>query len=167
MRIPKTLFPYFLSPVILIMAFASNTYSNPKYNSIQKYLKPIKDTLPSNDSLDDKVFEKTDVAATVNVIKWRNYLELGSMKIIKEATTSGIKNGDYKIDVRFVIEKDGHISNVEAINNPFLGTKNAVERIKKQILKLIANAPDWTPAKINGENVRSYGIQRLTFFISR
>ena len=41
------------------------------------------------------------------------------------------------------------------------------KQISKQILKLIANAPDWTPAKINGENVRSYGIQRLTFFISR
>lgn len=167
MRILKTLFPYTLSLAILIMAFASDTYSNSKYNSIQNCLKPINDTLPSNDSLGDKVFEKTDVAATVDVIEWRNFLELGSMKIIREATTSGIKNGDYKIDVRFVIEKDGHISNVEAINNPFLGTRNAVERIKKQVLKLVANAPHWVPAKINGENVRSYGMQRLTFFISR
>lgn len=51
---------------------------------------------------------------------------------------------EYKIVVRFIVEKDGSISNIHFIK----GLKTAQ---KSNVKKLIQNMPQWIPGKLNGE----------------
>jgi protein TonB len=57
--------------------------------------------------------------------------------------------------VQFIVEKDGTLSNVEAISGPALLQSAAVEVFKY--------SPPWKPALQNGRIVKSYKKQPITF----
>jgi TonB family protein len=50
--------------------------------------------------------------------------------------------------VSFIIEKDGSISNIQILKSP----SNA---LSSEVIRLIKSMPAWTPAKHQGEVVRS------------
>lgn len=164
MRSTKTLFFYFLAAASFIF-FSSPVFSRQHFLT-SKQSESIKDTFPSNDSTEAKVFEKPDVMASTDASLWIRYLQKGLRKIIEDAASSGVKNGSYRMDVQFIIEKDGSISNVKALSNPLRGPKKAVEKMKQEVEELIQSGPAWAAGEINGEKVRSYHTQPLTFMIA-
>jgi hypothetical protein len=119
---------------------------------------PLNDTVPAADSLSDRVFEATEFPATPDTAAWRRHLQMGLRDVIVNAARSGMKIGKYTIHVRFVVEKDGSITNVQALDDPGYGTKRSVE-------KIISKGPKWRPAEIAGQKVRSYRTQPVTFMI--
>ncbi|HWI92135.1 MAG TPA: energy transducer TonB [Flavisolibacter sp.] len=108
----------------------------------------------------DKVFAKMDTAATVDKTAWIRHIQIGLKDVIINAAKSGMENGKYTIHVRFIVEQDGSITNVEALDDPGFGTKKAVE-------KIVRTGPKWQAAQINGQKVRSYRTQPITFMIFR
>lgn len=64
-----------------------------------------------------------------------------------------------KVFVRFVVEKDGSITNVEVIRGIGHGCD-------EEAIRVIANAPDWKPGKQRGNPVRVYAMVPI-FFIFR
>lgn len=60
------------------------------------------------------------------------------------------------IEVQFIVDKKGKVSEVKALTNP--GTKLA-----QVAVEAIKNGPDWIPAVNNGHNVSSYRKQPVTF----
>lgn len=87
---------------------------------------------------------------------WRNYL----MKNLDGTVPSkeGWKKGNYKILIQFVVEKDGTVNRVKAIN--YEGSKTA-----EHCINLIKNGPKWTPAEQNGQAVSSIKKQPITFVV--
>jgi periplasmic protein TonB len=83
---------------------------------------------------------------------------MGLRDVIFNAAKAGMKIGKYTIHVRFVVEKDGSITNVQALDDPGFGTKKSVE-------KIIRKGPKWRPAETAGQKVRSYRTQPVTFMI--
>ncbi|MDR1877694.1 MAG: TonB family protein [Flavobacteriaceae bacterium] len=97
---------------------------------------------------DNKVFEKVDEDAAFEGKE-------GVSKFIHkyiDYTDRAIDNGtEGKITIRFVVEKDGSVSDVQVLGKK-LGDgldEIAISAIKKTSKK-------WTPGKVNGQPVRSY-----------
>ncbi len=74
-------------------------------------------------------------------------------ELAKESGREGI------VRVRFVVEKDGSISNIEVIKDE-IGYGADHESIR-----VISSMPRWTPATINGRYVRTMHIQPIIFQI--
>jgi protein TonB len=112
--------------------------------------KPVED--------ENKVFEKVEIEASVNVSQWRRHLESQLQRYIEDAASSGMNPGTYTVNVRFLVEKDGSITDVRSLNDPGYGLgQGAVEVVKR--------GPKWSPGEQNGRKVRSYHTQPITFVI--
>ena len=108
--------------------------------------------------LDEKIFEKVEIEASVKVQDWRSHLEKNLLEYIERAAMRGMKPGQYTINVRFLVEKDGSISGVKAMNDPGYGLAQGAVRV-------VRTGPKWTPGELNGRKVRSYHTQPITFLI--
>lgn len=67
--------------------------------------------------------------------------------------------GRYTVIVSFLVDKDGNISEVEALNNPGYGTA-------EEAVRVIKKSRQWTPAIQNGKNVVHRQQQSITFEVS-
>jgi protein TonB len=106
-----------------------------------------------------RVFTEVEVEAKVDVQQWRLHLESNLMGPIEKAAKKGMKSGTYTVNVRFLVEKDGTISDVRALNDPGYGLAAASE-------KVVRTGPKWIAGEQNGRKVRSYHTQPMTFVIS-
>lgn len=104
------------------------------------------------------IFTVAEVEASVDKAKWRRHLESKLLSYMTKAMKAGMKAGAYTVMVRFVVETDGSISDVKALNDPgFQLAQGAIEVVK--------TGPKWKPAMQNGYFVRSYHTQSVGFLI--
>lgn len=68
---------------------------------------------------------------------------------IKYPATARENNIQGKVVVGFVVEADGHITTVKVQKS------SGHELLDNEAIRVIESMPDWTPAKLNGKNVRS------------
>lgn len=115
-------------------------------------------TVQSNDST--LVFERTEVEASVDRQQWIDHLTKNLQAPIEKAARKGMKPGTYVVMVRFLVEKDGSISDVHALNDPGYGLAKAAE-------KALRTGPKWKPGTQNGKVVRSYHSQPISFMIQQ
>lgn len=113
--------------------------------------KPVED--------ENKVFEKVEIEAAVNMSQWRRHLESQLQRYIEDAASQGMAPGQYTVQVRFLVEKDGSITDVKALNDPGYGLGKGAEDVVKR-------GPKWSPGEQNGRKVRSYHTQPITFVVS-
>ncbi len=67
------------------------------------------------------------------------------------------KNIQGTVVLRFIVGKDGVLSDIEAQSGPDL--------LKEAALNVIKESPRWVPAIQNGKKVKSYKMQPITFRI--
>ena len=107
----------------------------------------------------DQIFQKVEIEAKVDPKQWRRHLESQLQRYIEDAAAQGMAPGQYTVSVRFLVEKDGNIAAVQALNDPGYGLgKGAVDVVKK--------GPRWEAGIQNGRPVRSYHTQPITFVIA-
>ena len=110
---------------------------------------------PKSDD-EDKIFTKVENEAAFpgGEAAWRRFLE----KNLNASTPvdNGAPQGTYKVIVKFIVSKDGSISDVQA------ETKNGYG-MEEEAVKIIKKGPKWTPALQNGRNVNAYRRQPITF----
>ncbi|RYF80875.1 MAG: hypothetical protein EON98_12995 [Chitinophagaceae bacterium] len=106
----------------------------------------------------NRIFEKVEIEASVNVARWRQHLERNLVRYIEDAATAGMQPGTYTVMVRFLVEKDGSISRVLALNDPGFGLARGAAQV-------VESGPQWNPGEQNGRKVRSYHTQPITFVI--
>ena len=110
---------------------------------------------PKQDVTDyDKVFTKVEVAASFpgGLDGWKRYLErnLQYPESAQENGTQGV------IKVQMVVDKDGNITEVQALNNPGDG-------LAEEAMRVIKKGPKWVPAEQNGRKVTYRFVQNVTF----
>ena len=112
---------------------------------------------PKSDD-EDKIFTKVENEAAFpgGETAWRRYLE----KNLNPSTPveNGAPEGTYKVIVRFIVSKDGSISDVQAETKHGYGMED-------EAVKIIKRGPKWTPALQNGRNVNAYRRQPITFLV--
>ncbi|MBX9732622.1 MAG: TonB-dependent receptor plug domain-containing protein [Chitinophagaceae bacterium] len=107
----------------------------------------------------EKVFTISQVPASFPGGKsaWDKYLERNLKKDI--VVEKGGPPGTYTVIVSFIVNSEGFISEVKAVNDPGYGS--AAEAVR-----LIQKGPRWKPAQQNGKNVTSRVKQSITYVVS-
>jgi protein TonB len=102
----------------------------------------------------DKVFTKVENPAEFpgGPDAWRRFLErnLQYPEAAQESGTQGV------VRVQFIVDKEGNISEVQALNDPGDG-------LAEEAVRIIKKGPKWTPAEQNGRKVIYRHIQAITF----
>ncbi|HMJ48634.1 MAG TPA: energy transducer TonB [Ferruginibacter sp.] len=134
-------------------------------NTTQIVQAPVEDKgtqvveVPKTDDDENKIFNKVEVEAEFpgGNSAWVRYL-----KNNLDANTpvdNGAPEGTYQVIVRFIVSKDGSISDVVAETKYGYG-------MEAEAVKIIKKGPKWTPALQNGRNVNAYRRQPITFVVS-
>ena len=115
--------------------------------------------VPKKDEDENKVFNKVEVEAAFpgGEAAWRRYLQ--NNLDANTPVDNGAPEGTYTVIVRFIVSKDGSISDVEAETKHGYG-------MEEEAKKIIKKGPKWTPALQNGRNVNAYRRQPITFVVS-
>jgi len=106
------------------------------------------------------VFQNVEVEASVDAGLWRSHLEKNLLPYIEKAASKRMPVGSYIVNIRFLVEKDGSITDVKAMNDPGYG-------LAEGAVKVLRSGPKWKPGSINGRPVRSYHTQPIGFVISQ
>ena len=132
-------------------------------NKVQIVQAPVEDKgtvvaeAPKEDD-EGKVFNKVEIEAEFpgGTGAWTKYL-----KNNLDANTpvdNGASEGTYQVIVRFIVSKDGSISDVVAETKHGFG-------MEAEAMKIIKKGPKWTPAQQNGRMVNAYRRQPITFVV--
>ena len=102
----------------------------------------------------DGTFTKVEIPAQFpgGAEAWRRYLER-YLKVPEDAIDNGI---NAVVRVQFIIDKEGNISEVTALNNPGYG-------LAEEAVRIIAKGPKWIPAEQNDRKVRYQHVQAIHF----
>lgn len=87
---------------------------------------------------------------------WRKYLEQNLKAEV--ATDNGAPGGVYTVLARFVVARDGTISDVVALSRQGYG-------MEQEVIRIIKKSGNWLPGAINGIPVNSYHTQPVTFVV--
>lgn len=88
---------------------------------------------------------------------WQKYLEKNLNSNVPVELRA--PNGIYTVLVSFLVDNEGKISEVEALNNPGYGTA-------EEAVRVIKNGPNWVPAVQDGKSVIYRQKQSITFMVS-
>ena len=115
--------------------------------------------VPKKADDENKVFNKVEVEAAFpgGESAWRRYLK--NNLDANAPIDNGAPEGTYQVIVRFIVSKDGSISDVAAETKFGYG-------MEAEAVKIIKKGPKWTPALQNGRNVNAYRRQPITFVVS-
>jgi len=72
---------------------------------------------------------------------------------------NGAPVGRYSVVVQFVVDKEGNVSDIQALTNHGYG-------LEEEAIRVIKKAPKWEPAIQNGIKVKAYRRQVITFDVN-
>ncbi|MBC7934879.1 MAG: energy transducer TonB [Rhizobacter sp.] len=103
-------------------------------------------------------FEKVEVEASFagGAQGWKNYL-IKNLRANVPAN-NGAPIGAFQVIVRFIVGKDGKVSDVVAETNFGYG-------METEVVRIVSKGPNWLPAKQNGKDVNAYRRQPVTFVV--
>ncbi len=101
----------------------------------------------------DKTFTKVEIESEYpgGMAAWQRYLNK-SLRYPQDAIDNEIQG---TVVVQFVVDKEGNVSNVEAISGP--------NELRDEAIRVIKKSGKWTPAVQNGRQVKSYKKQPIVF----
>jgi periplasmic protein TonB len=111
---------------------------------------------PKKDETDyDQTFTKVEIESEFpgGMAAWARYLNK-TLHYPEEAQNNEIQGS---VVVQFIVDKDGNVSNVEAISGPTEGG------LRDEAVRVIKKSGQWTPAVQNGRKVKSYKKQPVQF----
>jgi N-acetylmuramoyl-L-alanine amidase len=131
-----------------------DTASNSFHGTIHAVQNMSPDSVPKNEAL----FTKVEVEPSIDRQKWSQFLQQNLQSFVRNAASNGIDPGTYIVNVRFIVKKDGSLSDFTALNDPGYG-------MAKKVVEMIKDSPRWKPGMQNGRPVNSYHTQPITLVI--
>ncbi len=106
----------------------------------------------------DKVFTEAQIEAKFpgGQGAWARYLQQNLNSDV--ALKAHAPNGKYTVVVSFLVDKEGNITDVKALNDPGYGTA-------QEAVRVIKAGPRWMPAVQDGKNVTYRQKQPFTFMV--
>ncbi len=108
---------------------------------------------------EDKVFTKVEIEAEYpgGQAAWGKYLQNNLNP--NAPVDNSAPPGSYTVIVRFIVAKDGTISDVTPETSLGYG-------MEQEAVKIIKKGPKWTPAQQNGNVVKAYRRQPIKFVVA-
>lgn len=126
--------------------------------STEKPKEQIKETTTVLNVSLDTLYTNPEVPASFpgGLPSWSKYLQRNLDKNLVKR--NGGPPGKYTVIIKFLVDDDGTISNVQAANDPGYGAK-------AEALRMIAKGPNWKPALVKGRQVQSQHKISITFLV--
>jgi periplasmic protein TonB len=101
----------------------------------------------------DKTFTKVEIESEYpgGAAAWQRYLNR-NLHYPQEAIDNEVQGA---VVVQFIVDKEGNVSDVEAISGP--------QELRAEAVRVIKKSGKWTPAVQNGRQVKSYKKQPIVF----
>jgi protein TonB len=101
---------------------------------------------------DGTIFRKVEIEASYKggPAAWQRFL----LKNFRTPESADAESGDATVVVSFIVDKEGNVSNVEAVSGPGF--------LRKEAIRVIRLSKQWDPAIQNGRHVASYKNQPIT-----
>lgn len=101
----------------------------------------------------DKTFTKVEIESEYpgGPAAWQRYLNK-TLRYPQDAIDNEIQG---TVVIQFIVDKEGNVSDVEAISGP--------EELRGEAVRVIKKSGKWTPAVQNGRQVKSYKKQPIVF----
>jgi len=114
--------------------------------------------VPKKEDDEGKIFTKVEVEAEFpgGQAAWVNFLKKNLNTEVPGDNGAG--EGTYTVTVKFVVSKDGSLSDISCENDPGFG-------ICQEAMRVLKKTKNWTPAIQNGRNVNAYRRQPITFLV--
>ena len=108
---------------------------------------------PKDNTDYDKTFTKVEIESEYpgGAAAWYRYLSK-NLVYPDEAVSAEIQG---QVVVRFIVDKEGNVSDVEAVSGP--------EELRDAAVRVIKKSGNWNPAIQNGRKVKSYKSQPINF----
>ena len=108
---------------------------------------------PKDNTDYDKTFTKVEIESDYpgGAAAWQRYLQK-NLQYPEEAQNNEIQG---QVVVKFIVDKEGKVSEVEAISGP--------NELREEAMRVIRKSGNWTPAVQNGRKVKSYKSQPINF----
>jgi periplasmic protein TonB len=112
--------------------------------------------IKKNDEDPDGLFISVQIESEYpgGMAAWQRFLNR-SLRYPQEAVDQGIEGF---VTVQFIVDKEGNVSNVEAVSGP--------QELRAEAVRVIKKSGKWTPAVQNGRQVKSYKKQPIGFRIA-
>jgi TonB-dependent SusC/RagA subfamily outer membrane receptor len=132
------------------------TKKNPEGVSAKKVT--LTEIKPKNGK-ENKVSEKLDVPPSFpgGDTEWRKFLEKNIDATVP--VKYGAPAGSYKVELQFIVNIDGSISDLKALSNKGYG-------MEEECLRMMKLSPNWLPATETGKKVAAYKKQPITFVVA-
>ena len=108
------------------------------------------DTLPPKDTVGEEAYFPGGEAG------WREFLQQNLNANIP--VDKGAPAGKYSVMVQFVVDLDGKLSDFKALTRYGYG-------MEAEVLRILRKSPPWVPAVLDGQHVRAYRKQPVTFMV--
>lgn len=106
---------------------------------------------------DSTIYEKVDQKAAYRG-SWLNHVQRNiNMRV---PVDNRAPYGTYTVEIGFVINTDGSLSDFSKLTNMGYG-------MEEETIRVIKKSGRWIPALLNEKAVRSYRKQKLTFAVNR
>ena len=107
---------------------------------------------------ENEIFTKVEIEATFQGGEdaWRNYLR--NTLNANTPADYGAGGGKYTVIVKFVVSKDGSLSDIKCENDPGFG-------MCEEAVRVIKKTKNWVPAVQNGQKVNAYRRQPIVFVV--
>ena len=104
------------------------------------------------------IFSKVEIDAAYpgGPMSWRNYLQKNLRAAV--ALDNGAAPGTYTAIIQFIVEKEGSVSNIKPLTSIGYG-------MEAEAIRVIKKSGKWKPAIQNGQEVKAYRKQPITFQI--
>lgn len=115
--------------------------------------------VPTKAVEEDQVFTKVEIEAAYpgGQGAWKKFLERNLNGGV--ANDNSAPPGTYTVVVRFIVAKDGSVSEITPETSVGYG-------MEQEAVRAIKKAPKWTPAQQNGNIVKAYRRQPITFLVT-
>lgn len=97
-----------------------------------------------------------EVEPTIEKTKWLFFMTENATPLADSIRKLGIPRGTYTINIRFMVDKDGSLQDIKALNDPGFG-------LAKGLVKIMQYSPKWRPGKACGRVTRYYKTQPVVF----
>ena len=137
-------------------------YNNGKlwvhYQKNPKTGKEITDAYDANGNrMEDFIFTK-EAEFPEGSADWKNFLAENLKTDVP--VKKGAPVGTYDVVVKFIVRKNGKLTDIEAETNLGYG-------MEEEVIRVVKKSPRWNPAIILGKSVDAYRRQPITFVVSK
>lgn len=103
-----------------------------------------------------EVFTRVDIDAKYPG-NWRSFLERSLDGQV--AVDNGAGPGTYTIIIKFIVDSEGNVSDIEGLTNVGYG-------MEQEAIRVIQQSGKWSPAVVDGQPVKAYRKQPITFQVT-